>query len=435
MPHENKRHPDPEHLLRATAEVPTPFFLYDEKTIVQKCRNVLALQNAFGLQVYYAMKANANRALLQLITSQGLNLDLSSLNEGRRAVLASIPSDRMILTSQDIPMGENRKEMEEMILRGLKYNVCSLRQLDLISDFAGSHNIPLAIRIHPGVGSGETITRNTGDKYSSFGIHLNDVDKALEIAVERGLLIDTVHVHIGSGGDSREWRENIDRELGFVEKYFPTVTTVNLGGGFKEARMPDEIPADLDDLGRYARERFEQFFERTGRKLKMAVEPGTYIMANAGFLVTRVLDKKSTGPAGYKFLILDGGMDANTRPLLYGSKHPFYVISKDGRLLSSEFDRQKDSSESFVVAGRCCETGDSQTLDALGHVIPRQMAAPENDDFVVIGGVGAYCSAMSLANYNSYFQSPEVLLRQSGEIQIIRKLQTMEQIVTNECPL
>ncbi|MBN1483024.1 diaminopimelate decarboxylase [candidate division KSB1 bacterium] len=423
-----------EHIFMAAQKFGTPFYLYDEQTVLDKCHDVLKMPNAFGLSVSYAMKANSSRALLQLITGLGIDLDLSSLNEGKRAHLAGIPCSRMMLTTQDVPLGPARKDLEEMILKGMRYNVCSLRQLELIADFAVAHQITLSIRLHPGVGAGESVTRNTGDKYSCFGIHLSDIEKAMALARQKGVVFDQVHVHIGSGGDPELWRSNIDRELSYVEKYLPDVKIVNLGGGFKEARMPDEKPVDIQDLGLYASNKFHQFHQRTGRKLVMAVEPGTYIVANAGFIVTSILDKKSTGEDGFNFLIADAGMEANSRPLLYGSRHPFFIISRTGELLSSEFDLSElyPEADYRVVVGRCCESGDSQSLDAHGHIIPRLMANPEQDDYLVIGGAGAYVAAMSLANYNSYAIPAEILLRTNGTFQCIRAEQILEQMIQNE---
>lgn len=424
-------------IAQAARQFNTPFYLYDEEMIIAKCQSLLNMKNAFGLKVSYAMKANSNRALLQLITRQGLSLDLSSLNEGRRAHLAGIPWNKMMLTTQEVPSGQDRVDLQSMMLQGLKYNVCSLRQLQLIAAFARKNHIALSMRIHPGVGSGESVTRNTGDKYSCFGVHLSDLEDAMRFAKEQGLLFDMVHVHIGSGGDSQEWRENIDRQLSFVERFFPDAQVVNLGGGFKEARMPDETRADLGELGAYAEKRFREFYEKTGRKLVMAIEPGTFVVANAGYLVTSAIDKKQTGADGFRFLILDAGMEANTRPLLYGSSHPFYVISQEGRLLSSEYDLSlfDTVADARVVVGRCCESGDSQCLDGHGHIVPRPMADPQVGDFVVIGGTGAYCSAMTLMNYNSYYAPPEVLCRSDGSLQLIRQPQTLEHMTANEIPL
>jgi len=412
----------------------TPIYVYDESAILDRCSEVLSMPNAFGLMPRYAMKANSNSSLLRLIADSGFNIDASSLNEVRRMRLAGIPYNKAMLTTQEIPIGKDRRDLETMILNGMNYNVCSFAQLQHITQFAYENEIPLSMRVHPGVGSGESQTRNTGDKYSCFGIHLSDIEEVLRYAKHIGIKFNQIHVHIGSGGDPEKWKENVDREIGFVEKYFPDVRTVNFGGGFKVARMPGEKSADIKELGEYAKKRIEEFYERTDRKLSIEVEPGTYIMANSGFIITTAIDRKKTGEDGFEFMVLNGGMEINSRPLYYGSKHPFYVISKGGNLLSSEFelsgfDKEKDSR---ILVGRCCESGDSQSLDETGHIVPRVMALPKLMDYVVIGGCGAYCSSMTPFNYNSHTQAPEVLLRKDKSLHLIRKPQSLRQVVQNE---
>jgi len=408
----------------------TPVYVYDESLIRKRCAECLGMPNAYGLTVRYAMKANPNRALLKTIHGAGLCIDASSLNEVARAHLAGIPYEDIMLTTQEVYEGGEMAQLEGLLLQGLKYNVCSLRQLKLIGDFSRKKFFNPGIRIHPGVGSGESSTRNTGDDYSCFGIHLSDLDEALRYAWEKWIKFKHIHVHIGSGADSDMWRQNIDLELGIIEERFPDAESVCFGGGLKEARMPGELQADIDFLGSYAKEKIAYFHKTNKRKLKMEIEPGTYIVANSGFAVTRVLDKKSTARA--EFIVTDGGMEINSRPLLYGSKHPFYIISSDGaKVKSSEF-RGVPGDYRAVFAGKCCESGDCQTLDMDGHSIPREMAEPEIGDLAVIGGVGAYCSAMSPFNYNSHTQVPEVLLTPEGELRLIRRRQTLEQVLENE---
>ena len=409
----------------------TPVYVYDEAHIIKRCCECLAMPNAFGLTVRYAMKANSNRALLKIISGAGLLVDASSLNEAMRAQLAGIPLDQIMLTTQEVYDGAAKAKFQELLIHGLKYNVCSLRQLREIADFAASFGINPGIRIHPGVGSGESATRNTGDDYSCFGVHLSDVDEACGIAREHGVQFLHIHEHIGSGGDSEMWRQNIDLELSIVEKHFPDAESVGFGGGLKEARMPDEYPADLGLLGGYAKKQIEDFYARTGRKLKMEIEPGTFIVANSGYAVTRVIDKKST--ACSEFIIIDGGMEINARPLLYGSRHPIYIISDDDGAVvkSSEFYGNK-SGYSAAIAGKCCESGDCQTIGADGYISPRAMAEPDLGDLAVIGGVGAYCSSMAPFNYNSHTQAPEVLLTTGGRLELIRKRQTLEHMLENE---
>lgn len=410
----------------------TPVYLHDQAYIENSCEQLLSMPNAFGLHVRYAMKANSDRTVLQVVTNKGLDLDCSSLDEAARAHAAGIPFSRMMLTTQEVPTGEERTELEEMIKAGLRYNVCSMLQFRLVADFAKNNNIDLSIRVHPGAaGGGESATRDTGSEYSCFGVHLNDVPKVKAMADEKGLRFTQVHVHIGSGGDPEKWRENIDRELGFVKTYFPDATTVSFGGGLKVARMPGEKQADIASLGAYAKQRIEEFKAATGRQLKMEIEPGTYVVANSGHIVTRIIDKKLTN--GMNFLIVDGGMELLTRPLLYGSEHPIAIVRQDGTLLSSEYDQTPTVGlKQFGIVGRCCESGDSVRLDKEGNIVPVQIVEPEIGDFVVIGGTGAYSESMSPENYNSHRKPGAVMKTKSGELVLIRKKQVREQLTQNE---
>ena len=408
----------------------TPVYLYDENAILRQCEACLNMPNAYGLTVRFAMKSNSNRTILKVISGAGLHLDASSINEVARARLAGIPCENIMLTTQEIYTGDTMRDLESLLLAGLKYNVCSLNQLRLIADFASKNGLSPGIRIHPGIGSGESATRNTGDDYACFGVHLSDVKEALSIAGKKGLKFKHVHVHIGSGADSVIWRQNIDLELSIIRRYFPDAESVGFGGGLKEARMPDEVAADLVNLGDYAKIRIEDFFAQTGRKLRMEIEPGTYIVANSGYALTRAVDKKSTSRSN--FIVTDGGMEINSRPLLYGSRHPIYIVAGDGsQVKSSEFLGVPGDYEA-VIAGKCCESGDCQTLDPDGHSVSRAVAEPDIGDIVIIGGTGAYCSSMTPFNYNSHTQIPEVILTADHELKLARKRQTLEQMLQNE---
>lgn len=410
----------------------TPIYLHDQAYIENSCRQLLAMPNPFGLHVRYAMKANSDRTVLRVATGQGLDLDCSSMDEAARARAAGIPYSRMMLTTQEVPTGADREELEQMIKDGLKYNVCSMLQFELIADFASSNRLELSMRVHPGAaGGGESATRDTGSEYSCFGVHLNDVPKIKKLADEKGIRFTQVHVHIGSGGDPEKWRENIDRELGFVKTYFPDATTASFGGGLKVARMPGEKQADINSLGEYARQRITEFKAETGRELVMEIEPGTFVVANSGHIITRVIDKKFTNEMN--FLIVDGGMELLTRPLLYGSEHPVYIIRKDGTLLSSEYDHSPtEGLKPFGIVGRCCESGDSVRLDKEGNIVPVMIMEPEVGDYVVIGGTGAYSESMSPENYNSHRKPAAVMLMNDGKLELIRKKQVRSQLVENE---
>lgn len=417
-----------EHIARAARTFGTPLYLYDQALIEAKCAAFLSMPHAFGLTVRYAMKANPNRSLLRLIHAQGIGIDASSLNEALRAELAGIPAGEIMLTSQEVPASTSQAELEGLLLRGMRYNICSLRQLERVGPLAKKYGLDLSIRVHPGEGTGESASRNTGDKYCCFGVHLKDLPRALELTQSWGLRFTQVHTHIGSGGDPEVWRRNVPRQLELVEKFFPDAQSVSFGGGMREARMPDETAEDLESLGTYAKACIEDFQRRTGRSLRMEVEPGTALVANAGFLVLTVLDKKDT--EDLHFLIADGGMDVNSRPALYGSRHPFYMVQPDGAVLSSEYGTLPD--HRAILVGTCCESGDAQCLDETGHVLARPMGDAQVGDYAVVGGAGAYCAGMSLFNYNSHLQAPEVLLTPAGDLRLIRRRQTLAQVTENE---
>ena len=168
--------------------------------------------------------------------------------------------------------------------------------------------------------------------------------------------VDRIHTHIGSGSDPEVWKKVAGMSLDIVRS-FPTVKTLNLGGGYKEvARMPYEQATNLQEIGQSVKKLFEEFAEQTNKKLKLEIEPGTFLLAHACSLVTTVQDITSTGPEGYRFLKLDGGMTEILRPSLYGAQHPLVVVPENGQ------EKYRDPSPiEQVVVGHCCESGDLLT--------------------------------------------------------------------------
>ncbi len=421
----------PESVAGAADRFGTPLYLYDEAALEEGCRQVLSMPSAFGLGVRYAMKACPTRALLQLICSQGLDVDASSLAEARRAVRAGVAPDRIMLTGQEVPGGSELEELEELMAGGLVFNAGSLRQLSAAGPVAASLGARIGIRFHPVEGSGANPATNTGAGYSSFGVRIDDLPAAMRLAGRMGVEVGTAHVHIGSGSDPQAWIRNVARSLDIVNEFYPHADTLNLGGGFRVARMPDETPADIGRMGLRASGLFEDFARRTGRRLRMEVEPGTCVVAGSGYLVARVMDVKMSGGGGPRFVVLDGGMESNPRPLLYGSRHPFSLV-RGCETVWNEEAREASEEVGTVVVGKCCETGDCFCLDEHGRVAPRRMARARPGDLLAVGGCGAYCSSMAPSSYNSHLRAPEVLLRTDGSLYLIRRRQRPEELVAGE---
>ncbi|KAH8065323.1 hypothetical protein JL721_8281 [Aureococcus anophagefferens] len=365
----------------------TPCYVYDAPTLVARAEEALAFPNAFGVTVRYAMKACPNGAVLRLFESMGLHFDASSVYEVRRALAAGIAASKISLSTQQLD-----DDFGDLVKEGLKVNACSLAQLEAFGA-------------------------------ASFGIWHEDFDEVAAIAGKHDLNVVRVHTHIGSGS-AAVWQRVSRMSLDLCERLGGTVKTLNLGGGYKVGRMAYEQSTDLSVVGEPVKAEFEAYAERTGDELKLEVEPGTFLVANAGALVTTIQDVTSTkgSEAGNDFLKLDCGMTEVLRPSLYGAQH-LVVVKRDGTL--------NDEHKPYVVVGHCCESGDLLTP---APDEPETLASrlARGGDLMVVESVGAYCAAMSTAGYNSFPSAPEVLHDKDGNFHLIRKRSSLDQLTMNE---
>jgi len=397
----------------------TPVFVYDRALLERAAREVRAFPNAYGLTARFAMKALPSAAVLRVFHAVGLKFDASSGFEAERALRAGIPAEDIQITAQELP-----KNLKELVGKGIQFTACSIHQLREYGKlFPGTK---VTVRINPGKGTGHSNRTNVGGPASSFGIWHESLDEVLAAASEHRVTITGMHTHIGSGGDPEVWKHCARLSLGIAAR-LPDVTTLSLGGGFKVARVAGEKTANLDEIGKALLPDFQAFAEKYGRKLHIEVEPGTYLVANAGAIVATVIDVVSTGPEGYDFIKLDTGMTDILRPSMYGAQHPMALIPANGAAREPQ---------AYVVVGHCCESGDILT-PAPGEpetLAPRALVQAEPGDLLVIGGAGAYCAAMPAKNYNSFPESPEVLVENDASIRLIRRRQTLDAVLANEIP-
>jgi diaminopimelate decarboxylase len=383
----------------------TPCYVYDRAALEAAARAALAFPAPFGFTLRYAMKANPSRGILQVFRALGLHIDASSDFEVERALGAGFEPGEIQLTSQ-MPS----RRLAEHVRRGVLFNACSVHQLDSFGRVAPGSEV--SVRMNPGLGTGSTKRTNTGGPASSFGIWHEYLDEVKTIAERHRLRITRLHSHVGSGTDPEIWKRCIRMTLELAAK-LPEVGAVNLGGGFKVGRMPEEPTVDLADVGAHVRAELLAFQSRDGRRLGLEIEPGTYLVARAGAVVASCVDVVDTGREGYLFAKLDTGMTEVTRPSLYGAQHPIDVLAQ-GR-----------EAAAVVFVGPCCESGDILTPapgdpEALG---PRWVPRPQIGDLVVVSGAGAYCAAMSTINYNSYPRAPEAMLERDGTLRLLRRRQ------------
>jgi len=396
----------------------TPIHVYSEQRLREAAETLLAFPNlGDGFTVRYAMKALPTRRILQILNAMGLHIDASTGYEAERAMMAGIPVNHIQLTSQLLP-----RNLFELVRRGMLFNACSLRQLKTYGELcSSSHWTDVSVRINPGLGSGHCERTNVGGPSSSFGIWHEYIPDVLGLAQRLQLRITGVHTHIGSGADPKDWVRVAQISLA-AAKHFPDITRFSLGGGLKVARMPGEDAADLQKIGKALLPAFREF----GRPLHLEIEPGTAVTALAGVILARVTDIVDTGPDGYRFLKLDAGLPQNPRPAMYGAQHPLTLIPSTSR--------HTTTTENYVVVGPCCESGDILTpepSDPEGIAV-RRLPMAEVGDIVEVGATGAYCASMAPANYNSFPEAAEVLVHPDQTPELIRRRETLEEIVARE---
>jgi diaminopimelate decarboxylase len=399
----------------------TPLFVYDENLLRDAAKEITDFPNAYGLLPRYAMKANPNAAILKILHSEGIHIDASSGYEAERAIRAGIPGAHITITGQALA-----KNLKELLQKGVLFNACSLDQIEALGSIAPGGT--LGLRFNPGLGSGGTNRTNVGGPASSFGIWHEHVEEAKALVAKYNLTVSNLHTHIGSGSDPAVWQHVAKISLALLT-HFESATSFDLGGGYKIGRMQDEKSTDIKEIAAPVVKAFEEFFKETGRKIRLEVEPGTFLVAQCGGILAQIASTTTTGKEGYLFYKLDAGMTEILRPSLYGAQHPLWVIPKD--------KKEKEEYVDALVVGHCCESGDILTPapnDPEG-LLPRSLLKATAGDLLFIGGTGAYCAAMSAKNYNSFPEAPEILKRLDGSFSVIRKRQTMEQMLENEVSL
>jgi diaminopimelate decarboxylase len=366
-------------------------FVYESSKLRSAAEEMMGLEMPFGSLVRYAAKANPHPEIIRLFDSMGLHFDAAHPDEAAALLDYGVDGSKISLSSSTLPMDVI---LERVIESGVQPVATSLDQIDKL-DYLGCANI--AVRVNPPQGSGHNNRTNTAGASAPFGIWHEQLPEALEAARRRGIVIDRLHTHIGSGADPNSWPMAIVSSLEIIEQ-LPDATTLDIGGGYKIARMPDETPTDMQWVGAVFKDALEEFADRTGREIALELEPGTHLTGNAGSLIGRVEEKKTTSE--HKFLILNTGMNANLRPAIYGAQH-------DMETLNDAVEQER-----YLVFGAACESGDVLTPaehDPEG-LLPRLMKKAEVGDYVVIRGAGAYGLTMAAVDYCHLPKTTEIVV-------------------------
>ena len=398
----------------------TPTYVYDAAKILERVEDLRAFDT-----IRYAQKACSNIAILDLVRRQGVLVDAVSAGEIARAAAAGYSlsgNPPPVVYTADI---FDRESLDVVVRQGIHVNCGSPDMIDQLGERAPGREITL--RINPGFGHGHSQKTNTGGEQSKHGIWHEQLTDALRRADHHGLGIVGLHLHIGSGTDL----DHLSQVCGAMERLACDVgrslKSISAGGGLPVPYKSGDTYVDLDVYYRLwdsSRKRLEDAF---GHRLQLEIEPGRYLVAESGFLITEIRAIKQMG--GNTFYLVDAGFNNLARPILYGAYHPMSIApgKVDGSPAASA---ERRPMRDVVVGGPLCESGDIFTQAEGGFVSTRSLPAAEVGELLVIENAGAYGFAMS-SNYNSKPLAAEVLVRDAVP-HLIRQRQTAEDLIRGE---
>jgi diaminopimelate decarboxylase len=390
------------------AKAGTPCYVYSGTAILEKFR---AYDSALGdvpHLVCYAVKANSNLSLLKLLADAGAGFDIVSGGELYRVLKAGGDPAKVVFSG----VGKTAAEVDEALAAGiLVFNCESEPELALIDALAHRRGVKarVAMRVNPDVDAVTHAYISTGKLAHKFGVDIGEAEALYHRARQhKNLILEGVSCHIGSQiMNPGPVMEAVDRVLALIGKLNAAgfeIRHADLGGGlgvaYKDGEVTPDIAAFISQMKNHA----------GGKGLRIMIEPGRSIVAEAGVLLTRVLYRKSTG--GKEFVIVDAAMNDLIRPALYSAHHEIVPVR----------DRGGEKMRADVV-GPVCESGDFLARD-------REMAQFLPGDLLAIQSAGAYGFVQS-SNYNSRPRAAEVMIEGSSW-RVVRKRESLEDLVRGE---
>jgi diaminopimelate decarboxylase len=385
----------------------TPVYVYDKGMIIQ---NYSTLKNAFAkyynkTKIHFSVKANSNIKLLQIFKEIGSGADCSSPFELILAEKAGFTQENLLYTGNY----ESYFDLEQALLSNVTIN------LDDINSFKRLIKIRLpdriSFRINPGIGRGGFEGIVTGGTDAKFGIPYEKAYDAYKLAKESGVKRFGIHMMTGSNNlEPYYFAEIVDKLMTIAGDIFTKLEIipefVDIGGGFGVPYNDNEEPLNVDLTARLVTEMFtEKCNKYAFGEPFLFLEPGRYLIANSGFLISKVTGIKNSYK---KFVGIDSGMNTLLRPALYGARHRIEVYDKN------------ENQQLVNICGQICENSDIFSL-------MQPFPDVEEDDIVVIRDVGAYGYVMA-SNYNNRLRPPEVLV--DGEKhELIRRRENIDDVL------
>lgn len=402
-----------ENLLPLAQHYSGPFWAYDAQIIQQRVEQL----HAFDV-VRFAQKACSNIHILRLMRAAGVKVDSVSLGEIERALAAGYQAggEEIVFTADVF----DRPTLARIVELKVPVNAGSVDMLHQLGEVSPGHAVWL--RINPGFGHGHSQKTNTGGENSKHGIWHSELPLALAAIRQYGLRLVGLHMHIGSGVDYGHLQQVCDAMVQQVIALDHDLEAISAGGGLS---IPYRFGEEAIDTAHYfglwdaARQRIAAHL---GHAVKLEIEPGRFLVAESGVLVSQVRAVKAMGSR--HFVLVDAGFSDLMRPSMYGSYHHISLLAGNGRATDEQ------TLVDTVVAGPLCESGDVFTQLEGGKVETRALPTAQVGDYLVFHDTGAYGASMS-SNYNSRPLIPEVLFEQ-GKPREIRRAQTIQELLALE---
>ncbi|MBP8708120.1 MAG: diaminopimelate decarboxylase [Caldisericia bacterium] len=375
----------------------TPVYIYWEEIIIEQIQKILNLFSGINFSPTYAVKANFNPKLLELIWKNGFGMEVASIGELFGVTKAHIKLKDVIWNSNC----KTKEEMKFFLDSGVgRINIDSIEELkdwiELFSCNSFKNKPKFYLRINPNISVDTHNFIKTGLITHKFGIPINSIPDCIDIAKREDFYISGLHIHLGSQITEIEPFVEAFEEATLILKKF-NLNEINIGGGFGINYTGNEI-----NLNAY-RQRVVPIL----KDFKVIAEFGRFIVGESSVYLTKVIRIKHNGAK--TFVVVDGGMNHLIRPALYGAVHPFKIIGKTSNV-----------KENYDIVGPICESGDVLYRNATDFL-------PEKGSLIAFCVVGAY--GFSMANhYNGYPLPPEVLVHNDSSIELIRTRETFNDL-------
>ncbi len=392
-------------LLQAAEIYDTPLYFYNADVIINQIKKMRHAFQGVDLKLKYACKALTNSNILKLMNQNGVDVDVVSIEEALIALRAGYKAEQIQYT----PSGVSFSEIEEAVKLGIRINLDSLQVIEEFGHRYGSSK-PICLRVNPSIMEGGNAKISVGHAGSKFGIPFQQFDEVANLVKKYDLQVIGLHQHTGS--DFKNASVIIDAAEVLYElayNYFPNLSFIDLGSGFKVAYSANDHITDMDALGKKVVKSFTEFIEKYGKPVQLWFEPGKYLVSESGYLLTQTTVVKHNPTKS--FACVDSGLNHLIRPMMYDAYHEIENLSNPQGLLNP-----------YDIVGYICET------DTFGS--DRQLNEVRKGDILAIKNAGAYAFAMS-SNYNSRIKPPEVLFHQ-GELKLIRRRETLDDVIATE---